>query len=77
MNIISNPKTIRRIERYKKRMEELNQFAKDNSYEVFKSFRAGANSSWSFRHNGIKSAYGFDSPEDALLYIFNNKPLTP
>lgn len=76
-NIISNPKTIRRYQRLADTQKLRNEFADKNGYEVFKSFRAGSNSTWSFRLNGIESAYGFDSPEEAFAYIFNNKPSTP
>lgn len=64
---ITNPKTVRRHEREKKKWDEIIQFAKDNGYETIKHSKTA----WSFSKDGVKSAFGFDSEGEALMHIFN------
>lgn len=67
---ISNPKTIRKYERYKKLWDERVDFARENGYKV----EHRSTNVWSFTKNGEKSVLGFDDEGDVLQFIFTNKP---
>lgn len=65
-NYITNPKTIRKYEKARKELEELEVFAKENGCIIIKQ----SNTNYTFSKDGQKSGYGFDTREEALMYIF-------
>jgi len=69
-NYMTNPKTIRRHEKYMKIYNEQKDFAKEHGYKTEKRSHA----IWSFSKDGEKSVLGFDSEEEVLQFIFEVKP---
>lgn len=64
-----NPKKQAKRDAATKRYNDAMAAAKEAGYEIFKSLKAGSNSSYSFNKDGVKSPYGFDSPEEILFRL--------